>query len=198
MSRNDNRTNRFKPLFGRIGKVEVKKWLSSFCDVPPYQIDASFYSDWRDPREFTLGDIGKGECAGEVVSSLQFGLADSEREVFEAQLKLDERDAVAASALAYAAMLTAARTLIRQRDLNISTDESDILGQFQKHFVDTKLFHDPYAGGKFGQFLFSASQRQKGEKKTDEIARRDIEEAQLFIEASHTCYARMSQQESAT
>ena len=48
--------------------------------------------DWGDPREFTIGDMGTGECAGEVVSLVEFELADAEREVFEAQILLEEGD----------------------------------------------------------------------------------------------------------
>jgi hypothetical protein len=40
----------------------------------------SFYSDWGDPREFSIGDIGVGECAGEVVSPIDFELVACERE----------------------------------------------------------------------------------------------------------------------
>ena len=34
--------------------------------------------------------LGIGECAGEVVSTTQFDLTDAEREVFEAQVKLEQ------------------------------------------------------------------------------------------------------------
>ena len=27
--------------------------------------DRSYFSDWGDPREYTLGDMGQGECAGD-------------------------------------------------------------------------------------------------------------------------------------
>ena len=36
--------------------------------------------------------MGVGECAGEVVSMTQFGLAASERQAFEAQILLDNGD----------------------------------------------------------------------------------------------------------
>ena len=58
--------------------------LDDLIKVPSRAEDASFYSDWGDPREYTIGDIGVGECAGEVVSLVEFGLQASERIVFEA------------------------------------------------------------------------------------------------------------------
>ena len=48
------------------------------------------YVDWGDAREYTIGDIGIGECAGEPVETADFGVAEGERLVFEAQVELDE------------------------------------------------------------------------------------------------------------
>ena len=74
----------FKDFIKRVGKAELKKMLEDLTKPPAG--DRSYFSDWGDPREYTLGDMGVGECAGEVVSSVEFGLAAAERELFEAQL----------------------------------------------------------------------------------------------------------------
>ena len=71
----------FQAFIKRIGKAECKKMIDEFTAVPPHEEDASFYSDWGDPREFSLGDIGVGECAGEVVFPIDFELVACEREV---------------------------------------------------------------------------------------------------------------------
>ena len=64
--RNEGET--FQEWSARLGKKEIKAMLEPFTNVPPHEVDASFYTDWGDPREYSLGDIGVGECAGEVVS----------------------------------------------------------------------------------------------------------------------------------
>ena len=64
---------------------------------------------------------------------------------------------------------------------------------FREHFYDTQLFFDPFAGGKFGQYFFRAHERV-GQPRTYESAHRLIEETQLFIEACHSCYGRLSAQ----
>src|SRR5690606_3593105 len=87
----------FKAFVDRVGKKEIKSLIEELTQVPPYEQDPSFYSDWGDPREYTIGDVTTGECAGEIVPMVQFGLADSEREVFEAQVLLDEGNATAAA-----------------------------------------------------------------------------------------------------
>ena len=79
----------FQSFCQRIGKQALKEIVNEFTAVPPHKDDPSFYSDWGDPREFTIGDMGVGECAGEIVSLAQFGFTQAESEAFEAQLLLD-------------------------------------------------------------------------------------------------------------
>ena len=82
----------FHDFVKRIGKAECKKMIDDLAPVPPHEEDAVFYTDWADPREFTIGDMGVGECAGEVVSPIDFQLTACEREAFEAQLQLEAGD----------------------------------------------------------------------------------------------------------
>jgi len=65
--------------------------LDDLTAVPPYVMDPSFYSDWGDPREFTIGDMGTGECAGEVVTLVQFGFTAAESEAFEGAVEARSR-----------------------------------------------------------------------------------------------------------
>ena len=66
--------------------------LEDLTQVPSFEADPSFYSDWGDPRVYTIGDMGVGECAGEVISVSQFEMVAAERLVFEGQLSLDDGD----------------------------------------------------------------------------------------------------------
>jgi sulfite reductase (ferredoxin) len=182
----------FQRFIQRIGKAAVRDLLADLLEVPPYEVDPSFYSDWGDPREYSIGDMGVGECAGEVVSSAQFGLAASEREVFEAQLLLEKGEAPRAARLAFGAMLGAAKALVRVQYQDVPDDTDRILHEFRARFHETHLFNDPYAGDKFAQYFF----RMSGESfdgMPAEAAHQRIEEAQLFIEAAHACYDRISQ-----
>jgi sulfite reductase (ferredoxin) len=181
----------FRAFISRIGKREIRKMVDELAAVPPYEVDPSFYSDWGDPREYTIGDIGIGECAGEVVSFVQMGLAASERELFEAQLLLDSGDAKGAAGRALSAMLQAARSLARERNPNVSEDAAEIVREFRTHIYDTKLFFDPFVGGKFAQYLFRAHDDGVNGV-TTESAGQLLGEAQLFVDAAHACHARMS------
>ncbi len=185
----------FQDFISRIGKLEVKRLLEDLTRVPSHDVDPSYYSDWGDPREFTLKDMGIGECAGEVVSQAQFTLAGSERELFESQIMLDNCDFGKAVQTAYRSMLHAAQGLIKTQYADIPDDPETILAEFRARFYDTKVFHDKYAGSKFADFLFMADESLKKNggngKTTQDLAHQRIEEAQLFIDAAHSCYGRL-------
>jgi sulfite reductase (ferredoxin) len=57
-------------------------------------------------------------------------------------------------------------------------------------YYDTQKFWDPFAGGKFANYLFDAHQKS-GEVYTSDSSRYLIDEAQLFIDAAHSCYNRL-------
>lgn len=176
----------------RTGRGAVRKALDHLRHVPDYDLDPSFYVDWGDAREYTIGDLGVGECAGEVISQVQFGLSDSEREVFEAQVSLDRGDSNQAAQLAYSAMIRAAHTLVREQYLDVADDPDTVVREFRSRFHDTRLFHDPFAGAKFANFLFRHHKAPpNGHAIPPARAHQTIEEAQLFIEAAHACYDRL-------
>ena len=186
----------FQGFIRRIGKAECKKMLEDLMQLPPHTLEPGLYSDWHDPREYTLGDLGVGECAGEVVSPLEFQLSACEREAFEAQLALEKNDADTASRLAYQAMLRGASALLVWRKHSFGGDPDSIVSAFRTHFYETQLFFDPFAGGKFAHYFFHAH-KEHDQLKTLESAHRLIEETQLFVEACHSCHIRLSAQPAA-
>lgn len=177
----------------RVGKKTLKDKLNDLTKVPAREEDASYYSDWGDPREFTIGDMGTGECAGEVVSLVEFDLSQAEAQVFEAQLDLEEGNFAGVAAKSMRAMLQGARSLVKMQYLDITDDPDHIVAEFKTRFFDTEIFFDRFAGGKFAQYLFR--RHEKPEVPTAKsTAREMVEEASLFVEACHACSARLAAQ----
>jgi len=179
----------FKSYIKRTGKAQLKVLLEDLTKLPAG--DRSYFSDWGDPRTYTLGDMGDGECAGEVVSPVDFGLAAAERELFDAQLALEKGEAQKAGVGAYKAMLNAARALVLAENPDIKENADQIVAEFRARYYDTQKFWDPFAGGKFGNYLFDAHARA-GQAYSEESSRYLIEEAQLFIDAAHSCNNKLS------
>jgi sulfite reductase (ferredoxin) len=185
---------RFRSFISRVGKKRIKEEIKPFTEVPPYEVDSWFYADWADARKFSIGDIGVGECAGEVVSLTDFGIAAAEGLHFDAQVALEEGTGQAridkAAALAYQAMLSAAQALIKVQNVDIADNPEVIVTEFRRRFYDTELFFDPYAKGKFAHYLFNAHEHQAEQQSLDSVQRL-IQEASLFIEAAHACNHRL-------
>ncbi len=184
------RDETFQSWIGRLGKRSVRELLKPFMAVPSYAEDRGFYSDWSDVREFTIGDLGVGECAGEVVSLFGIEVVKAESQAFDAQIAIDEGDYETAEDLAYRAMLSAARALVRTEYIDVSEDPEEIVSEWKRRFFDDERFFDRYAKGKFGQYLLDrhASPPQRMDRG---VAAQRVEEAQLFIEAAHGCEARL-------
>jgi ferredoxin-nitrite reductase len=185
----------FADFVGRIGKQECRNMIEELMPVPAYETDPSYYSDWGDPREFTMGDLGTGECAGEVVSRLDFDLQAAERLCFEAQLKMEARDVAGADDLAYRAMLQAALALVKEKWYDVPNEPAVIAREFRARLLEPKIFWDRFAGGKFAQDFFR--RHDGGPVSSGDEVRRLVEESQLFIEAAHACADRLRQEKAA-
>jgi len=182
----------FQTFIQRLGKKTLRQMVDEMKEVPTHDDDPSFYSDWGDPREFTLGDLGAGECAGEIVKLVQMELTAAEREIFEAQVQLEENNLKLADERAYHSMLQAAKALVRTEFLDVPNNPDDIVREFRTRFIETQRFNDKYAGAKFANYLFARHQSPL-ESLTEEAVRRLIEESQLFIEAAFACQTRMAE-----
>lgn len=181
----------FQDYIKRIGKKEVKDLLSDLTSVPAHDVDPSFYVDWGESREYTVGDMGKGECAGEVVSLVEFELSGCETEAFEAQLRMDEGKYQEAYETAYQAMLHAAKALVRTQWFDVPETPDVVIKEFRERFCDTELFYNQFAGAKFANYLFRVHEEAVSHY-TQDVAHQVIEEAQLFIEQAYACYGRMN------
>src|SRR5215469_9349059 len=84
-----------------------------------------------------------------------------------------------------------ANALVKIEASGIADDPALIVREFRARFYDTQKFFDPFAGGKFAHYLFSAHEKSD-EPYTRDSTRLLIDEAQLFIDAAHSCYNRIS------
>lgn len=185
----------FQAWIGRLGKKGAREILQPFMILPTYLDQPEFFSDWGDVREFTLGDIGVGECAGEVVSLFSMEISKAESVGFEAQVALEEKDFGRAEELAYSAMLQAARALVRTQFLDVGDEANRIVAEFSRRFYDTRLFFDPYAKGKFARYFLDHHAKLNGDSSaltSEDSAHQLIEESLLFIEAVHACESKIN------
>lgn len=180
----------FQHWIARLDKKELKALLDPFVDVPAFEVDPGFYTDWGDARVYSILDIGTGECAGEIVSLFSMEISRADSEHLEALIALDSGNYAAADERAYQAMLLASRALVRVQTLDVRGDAEAIVNEFRTRFVDTNLFDDKVTG-KFAHYLLRRHQGPPARLDYD-IARQLVEEAQLFIEGVHACETKLT------
>jgi sulfite reductase (ferredoxin) len=182
----------FQDFAQRIGKLALREMAQEFTHVPSHAEDPSFYTDWGDAREYTIGDMGVGECAGEVVSPAEFALTASDREVFEAQLILEKGEYQKAVDRAFSAMVQGATGLLLQQRIPVPSTAEGVVSEFKTNFFDTEVFFDPFRGGSLAQYFFDANAAiASGKVFGPETTHQLIEEAQLFLEGAQSCYTRL-------
>jgi sulfite reductase (ferredoxin) len=186
----------FQDFISRLGKKELAALIADLKTVPSREDDPSPYTDWGDAREFTMGDMGIGECAGEVIDKTALELSFAESIVFDASVALEDGDLERADERAFAAMLAAARALVRTEFPNVADEPEAIVGEFRTRFYDTERFFDRFAKGRFAQPLF-ARHADGPVASNPEAVRELVEEAQLFIDAVHALEIRESGAQSA-
>ena len=176
----------FTQYVQRVGKRDIKKMLDDLTSVPPLEEDSWYYQDWGDTRTYSIGDIGKGECAGEIVSATIIEVAAAEREVFEAQIALEEDRIDDAVDYSYRAIVRAARALVREEYYDVPENPNTVVKEFRSRYFERELFSPQFAN-----YFFTA--HQDGVDGLDaKSAHRRVEEAQLFIEGSYTCYDKLT------
>jgi sulfite reductase (ferredoxin) len=75
---------------------------------------------------------------------------------------------------------------VATRKPDVSADPAVVAKELKDGFVETKLFWDTYAGGKFAQYYFQQVESPLQDYSADAVHRL-VEESQLFIEAAHAC-----------
>lgn len=181
----------FKEWTHRVGRKHIKTLVNQLTLVGSFEESPELYRDWGDPRVFTIGDIGVGECAGEVISPSQFSFAESERLIFEAQLSLDENNALAAAAQALRAMHFAARAVTLPYVPSLADEPEAVARTFEQYLGQTGEFDAATPGGRFSRY-FERARNAPAEQDLNR-SRVRVEEAQMFLDAAHEFYSKSSQ-----
>ena len=162
---------------------------------PPTSKDPSYYSDWGYSREYTIEDMGVGECAGEVVPYVEAGPGrQASGEIFEAQVMLDEGNRGRPPASAPTAPCSAGGPGPgpREEQPALPNEPDEIAREFRTPTWSTPRFSGTSTRvGKFVAVLLQAPTRRRGRRAPKRRRRTSLfEEAQLFVDAAHQCYTK--------
>ncbi len=115
----------------RTGKAALKEELLGYSIPPSYDDDPSYYVDWEAEEEFTVEDLGPGECAGGAMEMIDNRILEAEQELYQSRLLAEKRQFAMAINKAYRAVVAGAKALLVTEGIDPSTD-ADTLAEFDR------------------------------------------------------------------
>ena len=106
----------------RTGKTALKEELLGYSIPPSYDDDPSHYMDWEADEEFTVEDLGPGECAGGAMEMIDNRILEAEQELYQARLLAGKHQFAMAINKAYRAVVAGAKALLVTEGIDPNTD----------------------------------------------------------------------------
>jgi sulfite reductase (ferredoxin) len=127
----------------RTGKHTLKEELIPYTILPTYQEDSRFYIDWEADEEFTVEDLGPGECAGGALEMIDNRILEAEQELYQARLLAEKHQFAFAINKAYRAVVAGAKAILITEGLDPNTD-AETLAEFDKLVIAKGLMPADY------------------------------------------------------
>ncbi|MDH5427829.1 MAG: sulfurtransferase TusA family protein [Nitrospirota bacterium] len=150
--RQDRKDGELLPAFiNRTGKVALKDELIPYTILPSYQDDKEFYFDWEGDDEFSVEDLGPGECAGGALEMIDNRILEAEQELYQARILVEKHQYAMAINKAYRAVVAGAKAILVTEGIDPNTD-ADTLLEFDDMIRTKGLLPAEYhnVGEKFG------------------------------------------------
>ncbi|MDT3777107.1 sulfurtransferase TusA family protein [Nitrospira sp. MA-1] len=127
----------------RTGKIKLKDELIPYTILPTYQEDPQFYVDWEGDEEFSVEDLGPGECAGGALEMIDNRILEAEQELYQARILAEKHQYAFAINKAYRAVVAGAKAILVTEGIDPNTD-ADTLAEFNKLIVAKGLMPAEY------------------------------------------------------
>ncbi|MDT7042661.1 sulfurtransferase TusA family protein [Candidatus Nitronereus thalassa] len=118
-------------FINRTGKAKLKEELIPHSILPSYEEDTSYYMDWEADQEFSVEDLGPGECAGGAVEMIDNRILEAEQELYQARILAEKHQFAMAINKAYRAVVAGAKALLVTEGIDPNTD-ADTLAEFDR------------------------------------------------------------------
>ncbi len=164
----------------RTGKAKLKEELIPHTILPSYDQDPSYYIDWEADDEFTVEDLGPGECAGGALEMIDNRILEAEQELYQARVLAEKHQYAFAINKAYRAVVAGAKGLLVTEGVDPNTD-AETLAEFDRLAASKEgLIPETYRN-------LSAQVGDLGTKEsTGEFTQAKIAFARGFVEACRT------------
>lgn len=99
--------------------------------------------DWEGDQEFTVEDLGPGECAGGALEMIDNRILEAEQELYQARLLAEKHQYAIAINKAYRAVVAGAKAILVTEGLDPNSDE-ETLSEFDRLIAGKDSFRKPF------------------------------------------------------
>ncbi len=181
---NREETEDFNHFIDRFTREGISERLEKFMSLPSPDEAPNDYKDWRDDRDFSLDEIGPGECSGTVIDMIEHNLRMAGETVQKA-VQLAKRNAYTdIPELIKQAILLDCRSLLYTYGIESSHDDQ-ILKEFQHKLVEQGILSERFESftadlGRWADFGSDAT-----------VIQAYLNQALPFVEECQAAYDRM-------
>ena len=127
----------------RMGKAKLKEELIQFTFLPSFEENSNYYFDWEADQEFSVEDLGPGECAGGALEMIDNRILEAEQELYQAKLLAEKHQPGFAVNKAYRAVVAGAKALLITEGIDPNTD-AETLKEFNQLIITKGLLSSDY------------------------------------------------------
>ncbi len=130
-------------FIARQGKAKLKEQLIPHTFLPSFAENSEYYFDWEADEEFSVEDLGPGECAGGALEMIDNRMLEAEQELYHARILAEKHQYGIAINKAYRAVIAGAKAILVTEGTDPNTD-ADTLAEFDRLVTSKGLMPEPY------------------------------------------------------
>ena len=127
----------------RMGKSKLKEELIPYTFLPAFNENSTYYFDWEADEEFSVEDLGPGECAGGALEMIDNRILEAEQELYQAKILAEKHQHGVAVNKAYRAVVAGAKALLVTEGIDPNTD-AETLKEFDQLIIAKGLLSSDY------------------------------------------------------
>lgn len=174
----------FNQFIERFGREALSARLEKFIHIPTPQEAPEYYQDYNNDQDFSLDDLGPGECAGTVIDMIEHQLRMGSQSIEKASAALLHQQPAEAMDQIKQAILVCCRALLIPFGIDLP-HEDQILKEFQHKLVEQGIITE-----RFENFTEDLGKWASFDPQPESI-RKILDLAEAFVRECHEAYDRL-------
>lgn len=174
----------FNQFVERFGREALSARLEKFIQIPTPQEAPEHYQDYNSDQDFSLDDLGPGECAGTVIDMIEHYLRTGSQSVEKASAALLHQQPAEAIDQIKQAIMVCCRALLIPFGVD-SPHEDQILKEFQHKLVEQGIVTE-----RFEHFTEDLGRWASFDPRPESV-RPLLDLADAFVRECHEAYDRL-------